>query len=216
MKRAHDIEQKVRDLRHPVDARTHDRILGALLVAQQQQCKPQSAAIRPNIGRTIMKSAITKLAAAAVVVIAVTLGSFEFIGGGSTSGVVWAEVARKVQASRGTIFRSTGDRPIYTIHYHSDTQYRNDTYREDQIFRTRHGDFNTGTVIRIDHYRKSYASKTFESLDQGRFWANPKSFIKTFLSHEHRELGAKTIDGVLCEGIETTDPAFAGVSFPGG
>lgn len=163
-----------------------------------------------------MKSPITKLAAAAAVIAVVVLGLVEFIGTRSTSGIVWAEVARKVQASQGAIFRSTDadGKPGYAIHYHSSTQYRNDSYKGGQIVRTMHGDFNTGFVILISHRRKTYATKTFEKLEQGRFWSDPKSVIQRFLSHEHRELGAKTIEGVLCEGIETTDPAFAGVSFP--
>ncbi|UCF17209.1 MAG: hypothetical protein JSW59_07065, partial [Phycisphaerales bacterium] len=35
-----------------------------------------------------------------------------------------------------------------------------------------------------------------------------------FLSCECRNLGQKTIDGILCEGLETTDPAFLDDSDP--
>ena len=161
-----------------------------------------------------MKSPIIKLAAAAVIIIAVTIGLFEFIGTGSKSGVVWAEVARKVQASQGAIFRSTYGGSDYSMHYYSGTQYRIDSYKGDQIFRTTHGDFNTNTVILINHHRKTYATKTFEDLEQASIWVDPTSLIQRFLSHEYRELGKKTVEGVLCEGIETTDPAFAAVKFP--
>ena len=46
-----------------------------------------------------MRNPITKLAtaAAAAIIIVVALGLFEFTGDGTTSSVVWAEVARKVQ-----------------------------------------------------------------------------------------------------------------------
>ena len=43
---------------------------------------------------------------------------------------------------------------------------------------------------------------------------DPKSLVLRFLSHEHRELGFKTVEGVLCEGIETTDPAFDETDYP--
>ena len=47
-------------------------------------------------------------------------------------------------------------------------------------------------------------------MKQDDIWRDPKKMVQRFLSHEHRELGQKTIEGVLCEGIETTDAAFFG------
>ena len=218
MKPVENIEKLIKNLDLDIDIRaeTERLILRELIEAHEKSKKMKSALVEPNIRRIIMKSPITKLAAAAVIITAVTLGLFEFIGTDNKSGVVWAEVARKVQASRGVIFRSTDadGGGGYAIHYHCSTQYRNDSYKGGQIVRTMHGDFNTNIVLLISHHRKTYATKTFEKLEQGRFWADPKSVIQKFLSHEHRELGAKTIEGVVCEGIETTDPAFAGVSFP--
>jgi hypothetical protein len=179
---------------------------------------------QPNIRRTIMKSHITKLAAAAVIITAITLGLFEFIG--SSSGVVWAEVARKVQASRGVIYRSINlmpdsrdDEPDYTMNYLSSTHSRLDSYKEDQIFKTIYDDYNTKTVILVDHLpsHKSYVKMTFdEKIQQSNFLTNPKSMVQRFLSCEHRELGPKTVEGVLCEGIETTDLAFdrSGPDYP--
>jgi outer membrane lipoprotein-sorting protein len=172
-----------------------------------------------------MKSPITKLAAAAVVITVVALGLFEFIGTGSTSGVVWAEVAQKVQASRGVIFRRAGtssdmsreyrkDEADYSILYNSPRYSRRDDYKGDQIYKTFYNDFNTKTLILVDHGHKSYVKMTFEKMEQDDFLTNPKSFVQRFLSHEHKELGQKTVEGVLCEGIETTDPAFFGTDHP--
>jgi len=194
-------------------AQMDKRVLGDVLRSLDESQGRASAAL-PHTRSTIMKNPMVKLGIAAAIIAAVVLGLFEFIDTGGASGVVWAEVAQKVQASRGTVFRSTDHRPGYSMHYHSDTQYRNDLYQGDQIVRTMFGDFNTGTVILIRHRIRTYSTKTFGKLEQGRFWANPKSTIQEFLSHKHRKLGAKTIEGVLCEGIETTDPAFAGVDFP--
>jgi len=148
--------------------------------------------------------------------VAVLAGVHQF--GGSIDGisVVWAEVARKVQASRGVIYRSRtirswrSDKPDYTMNYLSNTQSRLDSYKGDQIIKTIYDDFNTKTVILVDHGHKSYVRMTVEQMEQDDFWRDPKSLVQRFLSHEHRELGQKTIDGVLCEGIETTDPTFFG------
>ncbi len=219
MKPTDSFKKLIRDL-HVLDINTSPemdrRILHDTLKVQKESKKTKLAGTQPDIWRTIMKSPITKLAAAAAVIAVVGLGILAFIDTGSKSGVVWAEVARKVQASRGAIFRSTDadGEPGYAIHYHSSTRYRNDSYKGGQIVRTMHGDFNTNTVIWISHRYKTYAMKTFENLERFRFWADPKSVIQEFLYHEHRELGAKTVEGELCEGIETTDLAFTKASFP--
>jgi len=72
MKPERNIEEQVRDLRHPADAETHDRILGKLLSTLRER-KRQSVGKQPTLRRIIMKSPITKLAAAAMVTLAVAL-----------------------------------------------------------------------------------------------------------------------------------------------
>ena len=167
-----------------------------------------------------MKSPITKLAVAAVIIALVVLGLFEFIGTESTSGVVWADVARKVEASRGVIYRNRATHSggpadsDYSIVYLSDTKSRDDSYKGEEIIRTSFCDFDTQTFTWIAHDAGKYMQKAMseETLrEQHGAWANPKRWITEFLSRNHRKLGRKTIDGVLCEGLETTDPTF-GVS----
>jgi len=218
MKSAENIEKLIKNLDLDIDINTKtDRvILGELSEAHEKSKKTQSALAKPNIRRTIMKSPITKLAAAAVVITVVALGLFEFIGTGSTSGVVWAEVAQKAQASRGVIYRSRtirswrSDKSDYEMNYISSTQSRHDSYKADQIFKTIYGDINTKIVVLVDHIHKSYVRMTFDDMEKDDLWNDPKSMVQRFLSHEHRELGKKNVEGVLCEGIETTDPAFFG------
>jgi outer membrane lipoprotein-sorting protein len=200
-------------------AELHDRMLDEVLNAQEKSKKTRSAETGPNIRRIIMKSPITKLAAAAVIIVAVLVGITQF--GGSATSVVWAEVAQKVQASRGVIFRSRdgglGSRdggPDYIMNYLYSTQSRLDSYKGDQIIKTIYDDFNTKTVILVDHGHKSYVKMTFEKMEQNHLLSDPKSLVQRFLSHEHRELGQKIVEDVLCEGIETTDPAFDGTDYP--
>lgn len=163
-----------------------------------------------------MKSPILKLAVAAVVIVAVVLGLFELLGTESQSGVVWAEVAKKVEASRGVIYRSRevasdsrDDAPDYTMNYLSSTHSRLDSYKGDQIIKTIYDDYNTKTVILVDYFHKSYVKMTFdEKIQQSNFLTDPNRMVQRFLSCKHRKLEPKTVEGVLCEGIETTDPAF--------
>jgi hypothetical protein len=178
-----------------------------------------------------MKSSITKLAAAAVIITAVALGLFEFISTGSKSGVVWAEVVRKVEASRGSIVRCTEsfpsipeslsflNDPDYAIKYVCPTHSRTDSYKAGKIICTYYTDFSdsdTETLTHVYHIHKRYRSHTYKKstdeflLEQHGDWLNPRYLVQTILSCTHRKLARKTIDGVLCEGIQTTDPASMG------
>lgn len=221
MKPFDNLEEIVRkDLNFTAGAELHGRMLNDVLNAQENSRKASSAAIRPNLGRTIMKNPIAKLAVAAAIIAVVVLGLFEFIGTDNKSGVLWADVVQKVQASRGVIFRSRdlasdlrADKPDYTMNYLSDTQARHDSYKGNRIIKTIYGDFSSKTVILVDYGHKSYVKMIVENMKQDGFLTDPTSMIQRFLSHEHRKLGTKTIEGILCEGIETTDPAFSEGNF---
>jgi outer membrane lipoprotein-sorting protein len=218
---AENIEKIVKNLNLDIDtnAQTDQAVLNELLDAQKKSMKQQSAYTLPNIGRFIMKSPMTKLAAAAVIVAAVLIVISQL--GGSGTSVVWAEVAQKVQDSRGVIFRGKeltsdlqDDGPDYIMNYLASTQARHDYYKADQIIKTFYDDYNKKTVVLIDHVHNSYIKRTVENMEQNDLWINPKSLIQKFLSHETRNLGRKAIEGILCEGIETTDPTFYEASFP--
>jgi len=173
-----------------------------------------------NIWRTIMKNPITKLAAAAVVITVVVLGLFELIDTENKSGVVWAEVAQKVEASTGVIFRSRGtgsrdpndDWPNgYKITWRSAAVTRTDRYRDGQIYRTIYYNLDTKTTISLAHDAKKYIKEPMSDArvkraraDKDR-WTDSQGLVNCCLARKHHALGQKTIDGVLCEGIETTD-----------
>ncbi len=202
-----------------LDKKVHSDISKTLAESHEKE----AAVIQPKIGRTIMKSPIVKLAAAAVIIALVVLGLFEFIGTDKTSGVVWADVVSKVGASRGLIFRCTDLSPSsgddYSIAYTSPTHCRKDFYQNGQIIRTGYVDFtdsDTDTLIDVFHIHKLCSTTTYKKSENGLFlewhdeWTNPSFLVQSILSSEHSKLGRKTIEGVLCEGIKTTDPACFG------
>lgn len=164
-----------------------------------------------------MRNSITRLAIAATIIAAVVLGLFEFINMGSTSGVVLADVARKVQASRNVIFRSvlrnTPDPQDigfdYGINHRSAMQWRVDKYKKGQLIGTLYSDFDTRTVFVVDHVHKYCSKVSFQEPpdDPDDFGMDPKSMVRRFVSCRHKTLRPKTVEGVLCDGIETTDPA---------
>ena len=74
MKPTDNIEKTIKNkLNFTASAKMHDRILDDVLSAQEESKKTKSALAEPNIRRIIMKSSITKLAAAAVIIAAVVL-----------------------------------------------------------------------------------------------------------------------------------------------
>ena len=172
-----------------------------------------------------MKSPIAKLAAAAAVITVVSLGLFEFIGDGSTSGVVWAEVAQRVEASSGVIYRTrkTGmgdpndDWPkAHIMHHKSPLHSRTDWYRGEQIQRTVNFDLSTKTMVWLAHdanvyHKEPMKEETVQSVQRDQSpWLHPEDIISRIVSVEHRKVGTRIIDGVLCEGLETRDPAVWG------
>jgi hypothetical protein len=211
-----------KDLDVRASDRTYNRMWQVVLDAHGQSKEKPSAIRLPIVWRTIMKSPIVKLAVAAAVIAVVVLGLVEFIGTESKSGVVWAEVAKKVEASRGVIYRNRAtrsgrpDMSDYSMVYLSATHSRTDSYKADEIIRTSYCDFDTKTVVWLAHDAKKYIQEAMSEQtmrEQHGAWANPSRWVQEFLSKDYRKLGQKMIDGVLCEGLETTDSAFGVANF---
>jgi hypothetical protein len=82
MKRTEDIEKMVeriylKNLHVPADAEMDERILGDAVTKMEESRKTWLASAGPNIWRIIMKTRITKLATAAVIVLVVIIGIIE-------------------------------------------------------------------------------------------------------------------------------------------
>ncbi|MCP4257620.1 MAG: hypothetical protein GY774_08870 [Planctomycetes bacterium] len=228
MKSAENIEKLIKNLDLDIDTnvKTDQRILKKIIETHEKSKQMKSALVESNIRRTIMKNPITKLAVAAVVITVVALGLFEFIDTGSTSGIVWAEVAQKVESSRGVIYRTrkigmgdpNDDWPkAHVVHHKSPLHSRTDWYRGGQIRRTMNFDLSTKTQVWLAHDAKAYdrqtmTEETVQSVqsDQKSGWLRPEDITSKILSFENWKVGTKTIDGVLCEGLETNDPAVCG------
>ncbi len=88
-----------------MDVKVHSRITKTL--EELEKAKP--ASVEPNIWRTIMKSPITKLAAVAVIIIAVLIGINQF--GGSIDGAApaFADVVRPLLTAETGTFKMTID-----------------------------------------------------------------------------------------------------------
>ncbi len=194
----------------------HDRVLAHVRRTDAQSKESTPALDRPATRRMIMRSSMMKLGIAAAIVVAVCIGISQL--GGSSAGVAWGEVVQKVQASRGVIYRELRglERPTTDkdreITYLSPTQYRSDGFREGTLWMTMWDNRAAGKRVVLLHAQKKYVLENFTATEQSsRKHANyqdPAWWVQTFLACKYTKLEPKEIDGVLCEGIETTDPAL--------
>ncbi len=219
MKPERDIQQLFHRAAVGTDAGTDEKVLAKVLAAHETTSPTGSPPSRSNVRSTIMRSPITRFAIAAAVLVAAFVGISQL--GGSSTGVAWGEVARRIEASRGVTLRCTETTSFlpgdggHSIKYLDPTHSRTDTYKDGQIVKTFYNDFETMTLTAVFHTHKHYVSGPIDSRGEGFLenqedWTNPRYLVQTILSGEHRELGQKTVDGVKCEGIETTDPNVMG------
>jgi hypothetical protein len=220
MRPAEEIKRLIENLSDKTSAQMDQRVREDMMRALEES-NQKPALKEPYIRKKIMKSPITKLTAAAVIVVAIILGLFEFVGNESNSGVAWAQVAKNVEASPGVIWRlrGTGSRDPnddwpngYTITWRSTAITRTDRYRGGRIYRTIYLNYDAKTVIGVLHDAQKYSKEAMSDervqrvrADKER-WTDPGDLLKLCLSLEHHELSQKTINGVLCEGIEATVP----------
>lgn len=73
MRRLENTEKLIKKLRYRAEPEVHDRVLGNVLQMLDKSKEKGTAKAEPNIWRIIMKSSITKLAAAAVIILAAVL-----------------------------------------------------------------------------------------------------------------------------------------------
>ncbi|NQT01592.1 MAG: hypothetical protein HQ580_06190 [Planctomycetes bacterium] len=85
----------------------NEAVLKELLNELDQSKSMPCAAREPNIWRTIMKSPITKIATAAVILVSVVAGIY-FLGV-PTESVAWADVVRPILTARTVVFNVGGE-----------------------------------------------------------------------------------------------------------
>ncbi len=89
-------------LNFTASAKMRDRILDDVLKAQKNSKKTKTALVLPNIRRIIMKSSITKFAAAAAIIMAVLI-TFYFVGNPLGATVTFADVIEPILNARTVV-----------------------------------------------------------------------------------------------------------------
>jgi hypothetical protein len=218
-----NLEETIRkDLNFTAGDELHDRLLDDVLNVQE---KSHSAVPRPNLRRQIMKSPITKSAAAAVIIIACLIALSLWRNTGS--GIALADVLARIEQVKAFRFqwnvKITGEDPNKPY----SSEERNTTLESQEYgwkSKIESLDPNGGestfvekytfpdkkTVIRIWPKQKKYWRTEFDDVTAERLWQmnDPRTYLKKILECKHESLGRSTIDGIEVEGFQTTDPYF--------
>jgi acyl-CoA-binding protein len=215
-----------------LDKRVHDDITMELSKSERTKSPAQK-----NIGRIIMKSQITKLAAAACVVLAIIFGMRFFVS--SSTSVALADVLQKVEQVQAFRYKMkmnmTGNiQPgMPSINRIDDyTITTSNTYGTRSDITTT--DVNTGRketrqtymlperklMLTIMPEQKKYQRTELDDDEVARIKtgkqssipqnSDPRDIIKGIMNVMSTELGRSEIDGVEVEGFQTTDPAVMG------
>ncbi|MCP4610249.1 MAG: hypothetical protein GY845_16185 [Planctomycetes bacterium] len=168
----------------------------------------------PHIIRIkIMKSPITKLAAAAVIVIAVLIGVDPF----DKTSVAWAEVAKKVENCRGFICKLRETRTMKVAgkeveirtraEMYGSTEYgiRQDRYQDDKLTMTVYMSLKDNEIVTVLHQMKKYGREPLEEGFADEFAkVSPQKAVSDLLSKDHKKLGSQVVNGREAEGIEVS------------
>jgi len=195
-------------------------------IIREQGARLKSAAQASKglrLRRLLMKSPITRIAAAAVVVVACALA---FSMWKDTGAIALADVLAKVEQMQAFFYQETGT---------TQDQTRGDsTSASTVLVSSVYGaKMETTTVdaegqetqlltyllpqekdiVIVDVSAKRYAHRPLDEAtlaNMGFENRDPREMIKRLLACEYRELGRAVIDGVTAQGFETTDPSYLG------
>jgi len=202
------------------DAQTEKRILGDAL---EQLKEKQSAVIRPNIWRIIMRSRISKLAAAAAII--VVLLAFDPFGIMNSGGVAWARVAQRVEQIETFMFgltiklsdpnsqEATDQTTANWIIYLSEKYGFRMDMGTDENFVSWYVVPDANEMIMVVPGEKKLIkwpppADVHEKMPEE--YRDPREYISRFMSRPYEELGQSFINGLQVEGIEVKDPPTDG------
>jgi len=179
---------------------------------------------QPIVLEYLMKSRISKLAAAAVIILAVFLGLNIFNDSG---GVTWAEVLDNVQKvqtyinrMKMTVQSPEGSQDVDMTFYRS-TVYgtRRDSYYKGELISKLYIPAKGNQGVELVPSAKQYVNAVFtdEQIKEIAEKNDPRAIVKEFMCcNRYTKIGQKIIDGIDVEGIEVDHDEFGKTLFEKG
>jgi outer membrane lipoprotein-sorting protein len=208
----------------PNDAHRENLRRKMLSVFNKAHTKTLHAGQWQTIRRTIMKRPITKLAAAAVIIIAAFTINLQL----STSGVAWGALVEKIESVENVVFHSTvnvkmqglpqGQTPKTTgiAYYSLEHGSRVESYIDDKLSFTMYLNPKENICVSVMPDQKKFMKVTGKSPDELRQIADkddPRVMVRHMMSADYEQLGRDKINGIDVEGIECTGPGIMGGMF---
>ncbi|MHC4352947.1 MAG: hypothetical protein ACYS0H_09515 [Planctomycetota bacterium] len=217
------IEEYVKDIPFDAPDSDHRDELKKQLLSAFPKHRLQPTARTAGVWRTIMKSRTSKLAAAAVIILAAFLALSLF---NKTSGIVWAEVVKRLEEIKSGTYTITADitgmpgtPEDYVTHIIQDVKlsYEQNAVRIDASVQVPNGTkksriyllFEDRVLTSLMLDQKKYIEVTIGEEQMNKMSeenGDPATILKAMLERDYTELGRQTIDGVPSWGIEVSDP----------
>jgi hypothetical protein len=168
---------------------------------------------QPYICKIIIKHKLTKLAAAAMIIIAAVLALKILPGPGVTS-VALADVAKEIEQKQNCVFKETTTmfsedgiiNSVDSLVYYTEAAIREDAYDNEKIIYQVYVKFSEGVLIAVDHRKKEFRKMKLADEDMDQLSPlSPKAIVNLIGKGKYKKLGRKTVDGVLSEGFEFED-----------
>ena len=182
-----------------------------------------------NIWRIIMKSNVTKLTVAAMIIIVCSIGLIFWRS--TSSGIALADVLTRIEQVAGY---------TYQLNIKSTNAQRTSTRITNILVSNEYGikmiivqadpnsqpKYNTGdewyfltqsnSIVILSHKEKTYDRFIYDDVKLDFYkeqYNEPRAIIEQILSCEHKSLGQSIINGITVEGFNTTDLSYGGGFF---
>ena len=223
MKRAEDIERVFKKAGLGIGPDADERIFADVLQARRQI--PQNPRTVFDRGRTIMRSPFTKVAVAAIVLVACLIGVSLWKQTGS--GLALADVLARMEQvpvyrlKMSTTFQREGAKSMRmgeVTMLVSRTRGQRVTIRLDHpvtgesLLQELYVSPQERTITAVMPNQKTYAKVELDDAGIERWQSenDPRTFVERMLQFEHKRLGRSVVDGIEVEGFQATDPRWVG------
>jgi outer membrane lipoprotein-sorting protein len=227
MRPADNINEMIKKLKVKASTDLDKRVHEAIFITLAESDETKSTLTQPNIGRTIMKSPITKIVAAAAIVIAFFAGLYFWTS--TSSGIALADVLTRIEQVSAYMYKmhwtetnqQTTSEVASTVWVSQDNgikmiQTRVDPNsgesRNDEVYLLP----QENTMLLVMHQEKNIYRIKWEDAEEDYYkekYNDPHTIIKEILNCSHTSLGQSVIDRKAVEGFQTTDPAYKGGFF---
>jgi outer membrane lipoprotein-sorting protein len=227
MKSLKDIQELVSKYNVKPRPEMRSKVLNEALEIQRERRQQSISDTLLDVRRIIMKSRITKMAAAAVIIMAVILG-LNMIGVQNTAGVAWGAVVKNVESVKNVVSHLTtdvkmqglppGQTPKTTAigYYSSENGSRVESYINDKLSFTMYLNPKENIFVSVMPDQKKFMKVTGKSPDELKLISekdDPRVMVRHLMSAEYEQLGRDKINGIDVEGIECTGPGVMGGIF---